>query len=306
MLTLATRSSTIRAGSRVEGIRTERTLTQTGARTVQSAVVIPARWASSRFPGKVLAPLGGRPLLLRVCDIAARARRVSRVVVATDDERVRAVAREAGFEAEMTRSDHASGTDRVAEVARRGRESVVIGLQADEPFLAPEDLDALVDALVPSAPDGGTHLATLAVPLPDDAAWLDPNTCKVVTDAAGRALYFSRSPIPYARPAGPGALPFPARGPRPPGALQHVGVYGWRREALLDFASRPPSALERAEGLEQLRALEAGWAIRVLPARGTPFGIDTPDDLARAEALLARHPSGSTSSERPDAARGDS
>ncbi len=255
---------------------------------LDAVVVIPARWASSRFPGKVLAPLGRRPLVLRVCDLAARARRAREVVVASDDARVLDAVRAAGYRAEPTRTDHASGTDRIAEVLPRlaGAE-VVVGLQADEPFLAPHDVDALISAFEgPSPPD----LATLCAPLPGREAWLDPNAVKVVRDAAGRALYFSRSPLPYLRPP-QGALPFPPAGDPPAAARLHVGVYAWRAAALADFARLPVSPLERAEGLEQLRALEAGWSIHVLDARGTPsgpaFGIDTPEDLARAEERLA-------------------
>ena len=249
-----------------------------------TVVVIPARWGSSRFPGKVLAVLGSRPLLLHVCELARRATSVREIVVATDDDRVAEVATGAGYRAEMTRADHASGTDRVAEVASRLDAEVVIGLQADEPFLAPADVDALAGAL--AGPDGPA-LATLAVPLTDPSEFANPNVVKVVTTPGGRALYFSRSPIPYPRPAR-GALPFPPAGPAPGVTWRHVGVYGWRREALLRFASMGPSALERTEGLEQLRALEAGWPVAVLRALGEPFGVDTPEDLTRAEQRLAR------------------
>ena len=248
-------------------------------------VVIPARWASKRFPGKVLAPLGGRPLVLHACDLAARGRLVDEVVVATDDPRVIDVVRAAGYKAEETRPDHPSGTDRVAEVARRRDAAIVVGLQADEPFLAPDDVDALIEAL--DDPAGDVSLATLTAPLAGREMWLDPNACKVVVDAKGRALYFSRSPIPYARPAGAAQLPCPPDGEPPACARLHVGVYGWRREALFAFSALPPSPLERAEGLEQLRALEAGWRIAALPARGRPFGVDTPEDLARAERRLS-------------------
>lgn len=249
-----------------------------------TVVVIPARWGSSRFPGKVLATLGTRPLLLHVCDLAQRAMHVREIIVATDDERVIAVARGAGVRVEMTRADHASGTDRVAEVASRLDAEIVLGLQADEPFLAPADVDALAGALADAE---GPPLATLAVPLVDTADWLDPNVVKVAVTPGGRALYFSRSPIPYPRPSG-APLPFPPRAPAPGATWRHVGVYGWRREALLRFAAMGPSSLERTEGLEQLRALEAGWQIAVLRALGEPFSVDTPDDLLRAERRLAR------------------
>lgn len=246
-------------------------------------MVIPARWASSRFPGKVLAPLGGRPLVLRVADMAARAQRVQRVIVATDEERVAESVRAGGHEVFLTRPDHPSGTDRVAEVVRSLEAPRVIGLQADEPFLEPQDLDRLAEAIGPS----GFPLATLAVPLAGREAWLDPNAVKVVTGSDGRALFFSRSPIPYVRPAAAGPLPFPPAGEPPAAARLHVGVYAWQREALFAFTQMPPSPLEQLEGLEQMRALEAGWPIAVLPAQGTPFGIDTPEDLSRAETFLA-------------------
>jgi 3-deoxy-manno-octulosonate cytidylyltransferase (CMP-KDO synthetase) len=248
-------------------------------------VVIPARWGSTRFPGKVLAPLGGRPLVIRVCDTAARSRTARRIVVATDDDRVAGAVTSFGYEAALTRTDHASGTDRVAEVASRIGAGVVVGLQADEPFLAPEDIDALAGAVAGDPP--ATALATLAVPFGDRDAWLDPNRVKVVTGDDGRALYFSRSPIPYPRPAA-GPLPFPPEGGPPARARLHIGVYAWGAGALDHFTRLPVSELERTEGLEQLRALEAGWTIRVLPARGTPFGVDTPDDLRLAEQRLAQ------------------
>ena len=249
-------------------------------------VVIPARWASSRFPGKVLARLGGRPLVTRVCAVAARAASVARVVVATDAEQVRDAVRAEGFEAELTAPEHPSGTDRVAEVAaRHAADGPVIGLQADEPFLDPRDIDVLAAAL--AGPDAAP-LATLRVPLRSREAWLDPNTVKVTVDGAGRALYFSRAPIPYRRPA-QGLPAFPPDGDPPDGTWQHVGVYGWRGDALRRFTRLAPSPLERAEGLEQLRALEDGWTVRVLEARGTPFGIDTPQDLERAERWLLEH-----------------
>ncbi|MDH3284393.1 MAG: 3-deoxy-manno-octulosonate cytidylyltransferase [Acidobacteriota bacterium] len=252
----------------------------------QAVVVIPARFASTRFPGKVLATLAGRPLVVHACHIASRARQVDDVIVATDDERVTDVVRDAGFRAVLTSETHASGTDRVAAVARTMRAEIVIGLQADEPFLAEDDLDALVSALDENPTGGPPSLATLSAPLRERTRWLDPNVVKVVTDDAGRALYFSRSPLPYRR-ARDGTLSSPPEGDPPAGTMMHVGVYGWRRESLLAFAELPPSALERAEGLEQLRALAAGWRILVLPAKGDAFGIDTPEDLERAERRLA-------------------
>lgn len=250
----------------------------------QALVVIPARWGSSRFPGKVLASLNGKPLVLHACECGRRAERVGRVIVATDDTRILEAVKDAGHEAELTAPEHPSGTDRVAEVARRHEAEIVLGLQADEPFLEARDLDALVASL--ADPSSTSSLATLAFPITSLGDFLDPNVVKVVTDGSGRALYFSRSPIPYERPV-TGLPAFPPD-ELPDSARVHVGVYGWRREALEDFVSRPPSPLERREGLEQLRALEAGWTIRVLPASGEPFGVDTPADLRRAEERFRR------------------
>jgi 3-deoxy-manno-octulosonate cytidylyltransferase (CMP-KDO synthetase) len=243
-----------------------------------AVVVIPARWSSSRFPGKVLAPLGGRPLVQHVCNLAERAASIETAIVATDDERVAERVRSWGGRVELTRADHQSGTDRVAEVAEQLDADIVVGLQADEPFLDPADIDRLVAEL---SDEGGAPLATLSAPLENVDHWRDPNAVKVVTDAAGRALYFSRAPIPY--PFGEGAEAAVV----PPGVRLHVGVYGWRRDALLRFAAMPPSPLEQCERLEQLRALEAGWTIRVASATGAPFGIDTEEDLRRAEKRLS-------------------
>ncbi len=255
----------------------------------RTAVVIPARWGASRFPGKVLAQLAGREVVLRVCDAAAQMTSVETIVVATDDERIVEVVTGAGFDARMTSARHRSGTDRAAEIAQGLEAEIVLGLQADEPFLVPSDLDRVVMALADDphrAADSSPQLATLAAPITARDQWLDPNVVKVVTSDDGRALYFSRSPIPYARPTEP-PLPSPSPIPASPHARAHVGVYAWKRQALLSFSAMPPSPLEVLEGLEQLRALEAGWTIQVLPASEPTEGIDTPEDLHRAERRLA-------------------
>lgn len=248
-------------------------------------VIIPARWGSSRFPGKVVAPLAGKPLVLHACDLAAQARCVDAVIVATDDERVASIVVAAGYRAVLTRTDHPSGTDRIAEVAATLTSETVIGLQADEPLLSAADLDRLATALTAETT---LPLATLDTPIRSLADFLDPNIVKLTVDDGDHALYFSRSPIPYPRPGG-AHLPFPPEVlPTAPTPRQHLGVYAWRRAALLAFVALPPSALERCEGLEQLRAVEAGWKIRVLRASGQPLGVDTPHDLARAADQLAR------------------
>ena len=236
--------------------------------------VIPARWGSSRFPGKVLAPLAGRPVLLHVLDRVAAAERVDEVLVATDDERVVEAVRDAGHEAVLTRADHASGSDRIAEALSGRPAGVILNVQGDEPLIDPADLDALISALLGS-PAGS---ATLAAPETDPGVAADPNAVKVARAADSRALYFSRAPIPGSHP-----------GRRPAtGWLRHVGVYAWRREAFDAFVAEPVSPLEEREGLEQLRYLENGGHMVVhLIDRASP-GVDTPEDLARCEALLAR------------------
>jgi len=235
---------------------------------------IPARWGSTRFPGKPLALLAGEPMIAHVVRRAAEARTVNAVIVATDDERVAAVAAAAGAEVVMT-GECASGTDRVAEaVLGRAGWEIVVNLQGDEPRIAAENIDALVAGML-AAPEVG--IATLCRPL-DPQRVGDPNAVKVVRDATGRALYFSRSPLPY---------------PRDVEVAQdlyrlHLGIYGFRRGALASFVALPPSRLERAEALEQLRALENGMEILVLDAPQPAFGVDTPEDLAELERVLGR------------------
>ena len=234
---------------------------------------IPARWASTRFPGKPLALLAGEPMIVHVVRRASEARTVGAVVVATDDERVATVAAAAGAEVVMTGAC-ASGTDRVAEaVLGRAGWEIVVNVQGDEPRIAPANIDALVAGMT-AAPEVG--MATLCWPL-DPARAGDPNAVKVVRSASRRALYFSRSPLPY--PRDPEAAAWLSR--------LHLGIYGFRREALESFVALPPSPLERAEGLEQLRALENGMEVLVLDAPQPSAGVDTPEDLAELERRLA-------------------
>jgi 3-deoxy-manno-octulosonate cytidylyltransferase (CMP-KDO synthetase) len=238
--------------------------------------VIPARYAARRFPGKPLALVAGRPLLRRVWEAAQEAKSLRAVIVATDDERIARVARGFGAEVALTRPDHPSGTDRLAEVALGLEDEIVVNVQGDEPLLEGFAIDALVEALEgdPSAP-----MATLVHPA-EAGADADPNRVKVVLDQRGFALYFSRAAIP-ARPAAAAA------GDAPPLLWQHVGVYAYRRPFLLELVRLAPTPLERAEGLEQLRALEHGHRIRcaVLERwRGIP--VDVPEDVARVEARL--------------------
>jgi 3-deoxy-manno-octulosonate cytidylyltransferase (CMP-KDO synthetase) len=255
--------------------------------------IIPARYGSIRFPGKPLATLEGKPLVQHVWERAARARRLSRTVVATDDERIRSAVASFGGEALLTSKDHASGTDRAEEAVRileeRGAAiSIVVNIQGDEPLVDPEALDGLVSA-IESDPD--LSYATLAEPFTDAAEILDPNTCKVVTDAAGFALYFSRSPVPFLRQAGAGgleAIGAALAGRRDPvsGYHRHVGIYAFRRAALAEFSRLPAGTLERMEGLEQLRVLEAGRRMRVVISPRVTMDVDTPQDLETVRKLL--------------------
>lgn len=233
---------------------------------MRTAIVIPARWASTRLPGKPLLRDTGKYLVQHVYEQAARSRRASAVIVATDDERIRAAVEGFGGRAVMTRADHPSGTDRIAEVAAGLDADGVVNLQGDEPQFDPADLDRLADLLRTTDAD----VATLATPIRSAEAYRNPNVVKVVCDDAGRALYFSRSPVPFFRDAEP------ALG----SVLQHLGVYAYRRAALLRLAATPPHPLELAEKLEQLRVLGTGGSIRVAVTAHAARGVDTPDDYA--------------------------
>ena len=233
--------------------------------------VIPARWASTRFPGKPLALLAGRPLILHVLEACRASGAFSDVCVATDDERIADTVSDAGGKVARTRADHLSGTDRVAEVAARlppGVE-VVVNVQGDEPLVHPEALRALADAFG----DPSVEMATLVRPLrPDELG--NANVVKAVLDLRSDALYFSRADVPFARDG--------AAAER----WAHQGLYGYRRGTLLRLATLAPTPLERTESLEQLRALEHGIRIRCVQTVHASLGVDTPEDLARAEALL--------------------
>lgn len=238
---------------------------------MKTAVIIPARYASSRLPGKPLLKVTGKYLIQHVWERACQADADS-VVVATDDERIRAAVEGFGGTAVMTRREHPSGTDRVAEVARRLDADVVINLQGDEPLVEPKSLDLLTDIL---RRDRDADVATLAVPITSWEQWQDPNCVKVVRDACNRALYFSRSPIPYVRDA------LPHFGAQDTSFLQHLGLYAYRRPFLLSLASLPPEPLELHEKLEQLRVLSLGRKIHVGVVRHAARGVDTPEDYQR-------------------------
>ena len=241
-------------------------------------VVIPARWESTRFPGKALADLDGRPLVVRTAENAARMARADRVVVATDDRRIADVVTDAGLEVVLT-GDHPTGTDRVGEVARADGADIVLNLQGDEPLLDPADADGLVDALLANP---GADLATCGHPFATESDWRDPNQVKVLVGAGGRALSFSRAPIPGMFPGATAGAATPWRI-----ALRHVGIYAFRRTSLLRFLDLTPTPLERCEGLEQLRALEHGMGILVTTLTAAPAGVDTPEDLEAVRRLWA-------------------
>jgi 3-deoxy-manno-octulosonate cytidylyltransferase (CMP-KDO synthetase) len=244
--------------------------------------IIPARFASVRFPGKPLAAATGKPLIQHVCEAAARSRRLSRIIVATDDDRIAAAVRSFGGEVAMTRADHPNGTSRIAEVASAVACDVVVNVQGDEPSIEPELIDAAIEALLarPACP-----MATVASPFAAGEDPADPNLVKVVLAADGTALYFSRSPIPAWRDRERDlAASSAARPPAEP--LKHVGLYVYRREFLVRFPSLPPTPLERTEQLEQLRALEHGHRIAVALGEAPFHGVDTPEQY---EAFVRRH-----------------
>lgn len=240
--------------------------------TAGVVAAIPARYGSTRLPGKPLWPIAGRPMIEHVWSRVAAASGLARVVVLTDDERIAGVVRAFGGEVEMTPAECASGTDRIAWAARSWPgATAILNVQGDEPLIDPAAISSLA-AHFAAAPDEA--MATLAAPA-EDGDLQNPNAVKVVFDRAGYALYFSRSPIPHPRNPGQAAV------------WKHLGIYGYRPDTLLRLAALAPTDLERAESLEQLRALEHGIRIRVLPARQTSWGVDTAEDAERVESILA-------------------
>jgi 3-deoxy-manno-octulosonate cytidylyltransferase (CMP-KDO synthetase) len=235
--------------------------------------VIPARFASSRFPGKALASVAGKPMLQHVYERASQARYLTSLIIATDDDRIFDAARAFGARVRMTRDDHASGTDRAAEIASAENCDIVVNIQGDEPLIDPDAIDA---AILPMAHDSEIQMATLKKRIEDPTEISNPNVVKVVTDWNGDAIYFSRSPIPYYRDGA-------ASGPY----YKHIGLYLYQRDFLLGYSALPVGPLEQAERLEQLRALENGLRIRVVETDYESLGVDTPQDLERVETLFA-------------------
>ncbi len=237
------------------------------------SVIIPARYASTRFPGKPLADLAGKPMIVHVCERAAQSGAAS-VHVATDDERIASAVRQHGFPVVMTRADHPSGTDRIAEAAahlKLADEAVIVNVQGDEPLIAPALIRGVAERLA-SRP--AASMSTACHAIHDEASAANPNVVKVVLDAEGYALYFSRSRIPYPREGAPAAY-------------RHAGIYAYRVRFLRHYAGLPASPLEKAESLEQLRALWHGHRIAVLVSEtAVPPGVDTPQDLAAVLTML--------------------
>jgi 3-deoxy-manno-octulosonate cytidylyltransferase (CMP-KDO synthetase) len=239
-------------------------------------VVIPARYGSTRLPGKPLLTLAGKPMIQRVYERAKLARRVDRIIVATDDERIVQAVEAFGGEARMTRADHRTGTERVAEVAAHEAGEVFVNVQGDEPLLDPGAVDAAVNSLVE---EPAASISTVATPIKTPADIMDPNVVKTVLDFDGNALYFSRAPIPWVRST---ASKIQVR------HLKHLGLYVFQRDALLEYPTLPQGELERIEQLEQLRWMENGWKIRVAEVEHDAISVDVPEDVARVEKLLQK------------------
>ena len=244
--------------------------------SVTATAIIPARYESSRLPGKALADIAGRPMIEHVYRRAAAAASVARVIVATDDRRIFDTVLGFGGDAVMTSATHQSGTDRLAEAAASLApdiiNDIIVNIQGDEPLLAADTIDA---AVAPFAGDAALEMSTLRRAIADDEERANPNVTKVVVDRDGYALYFSRAPIPFTRAGQP-----------PAPAWAHVGLYVYRRATLLRLAQLPQTAMERAEALEQLRALEHGIRIKTVTTVHATIGVDTREDLERVRALL--------------------
>jgi 3-deoxy-manno-octulosonate cytidylyltransferase (CMP-KDO synthetase) len=286
---------------------------QTGANPRFNAVaIIPARFASTRLPGKPLLEIAGKPMVCRVVERALAARNVGRAIVATDDERVFDAVRSVGYEAVMTASNHASGTDRLAEVAASLNDvEIIVNVQGDEPLISPDTIDRAIEALVgkeslkqqasdvarnsnesASAYSLVPEIVTTWEPIESAADVLNADVVKVVTDNDGNAFYFSRAPIPYPRDAVCRHGSIEAALNNEPALLtrfrKHTGLYVYRRKFLMQYASWPQSTIERAESLEQLRALEYGAKIKVIQASAPSIGVDTLEDLRRVREIAER------------------
>lgn len=246
-------------------------------------VLIPARMGATRFPGKPLTPILGKPMIQWVYERAA-ASLANRVLVATDAPEIKAAVDAFGGLAVMTRTDHQNGTSRIAEAAEQLDSEIIVNIQGDEPAIHPNAVDAVIKPLID---DPHLETATLAEPITVHEDVFNPNIVKVVTNAAGRALYFSRAPIPFVKHPQMKRINWPAEFTTD--HHRHIGVYAYRRDFLLRYVAQPPCALEQIEGLEQLRVLYMGAAMQVVPSQWPGIGVDTPEDVAKAEAFLAEN-----------------
>lgn len=263
---------------------------------IKAVAIIPARYDSVRLPGKALLEINGTPMICLVASRAQAARNVGRVIVATDDERIADAARQGGFEAVITAKNHNSGTDRIAEVAASFNDAeIIVNVQGDEPLISPETIERAVDAIGEKGQgEGGTEsigIVTTWEAIESAADVLNPNVVKIVVDEQDRAIYFSRSPVPYPRQAvrDHGSIELALE--NEPGLLaqfrKHTGLYVYRRDVLLEFTRWPQSELEKIEALEQLRALEHGVKIKAIQASSASIGVDTLEDLERVRQLVS-------------------
>ena len=241
---------------------------------MKAICVIPARYSSTRLPGKPLKLIAGVPMICRVYDRAAKAKLIAKVIVATDDERILKAVKEYGGEAMMTRADHPTGTDRLAEVASAFDDvDLIINVQGDEPLIEPSLIDDLISLF---NVDTDLQMATVSTELKEEAEINNPNNVKVISDLNGYALYFSRSIIPYPRNVGKSKV------------YKHIGIYAYRRDFLLKYAKMSPTPLEQSESLEQLRALENGYKIKVLKSDNQFIGVDTEEDLELVNKIYSK------------------
>lgn len=252
--------------------------------------IIPARYGSTRFEGKPLADILGKPMIRWVYEGVGQSKLIGQVVVATDDERIAGAVEQFGGKAMMTSANHASGSDRVAEVARKIKADIIVNVQGDEPLLSGSVIDK---AIRPLLKDPSVPLSSLMTRIGEARDWINPNTVKVVVDRKGFALYFSRSPIPFPRDINVERLLATSGGrpnPLPHRAFKHLGVYVYRREFLLRYSRMKQTPLEKLEKLEQLRALESGFPIKLTLVDYEPLSVDTPEDLDKVVAYLSGRP----------------
>jgi len=236
--------------------------------------VIPARYSSSRFPGKVLAPIKGKPMIQRVWERVRQCRRIEDILVACDHPEVMEAVKAFGGRAVMTSDSHPSGTDRIAEAVKNEAVEIIINIQGDEPLIVPEVIDELAGALLDNAE---YPMASMMTTIHDEETWQNPNAVKVVVNQRGEAMYFSRAPIPYRRDG---------KDAREVKIFKHIGLYAYRKDFLMKFAQLPDSLLEQTEKLEQLRVLQAGFSIKMIETDYDSVGVDAPVDIAKVEAKI--------------------